>query len=108
NRAIDALEGTSPLPDEALLVSAYRATQYKNRNRRGSTYEELISTGTIGLIRDPQLRDRDSRVQRCHLRQPGARRPAVAVSRGLPHERAEPRATGAGPALRRSLYPPRR
>lgn len=62
NRAIDALEGTSPLPDEALLVSAYRATQYKNRNRRGSTYEELISTGTIGLIRDPQLRDTAIRV----------------------------------------------
>ncbi len=57
NRAIDALEGTAPLPDEALLVSAYRATQYKNRNRRGSTYDELISTGTIGLVHDPELRD---------------------------------------------------
>lgn len=57
NRAIDALEGNAPLADEALLVAAYRATQYRNRNRRGSTYEELISTGAIGLIHEPVLRD---------------------------------------------------
>ncbi|MBS0431539.1 MAG: hypothetical protein JSS21_03915, partial [Proteobacteria bacterium] len=52
NRAVDALDGTAPLPDEALLVAAYRATQYRQRNRRGSTYDELISTGAIGLIHD--------------------------------------------------------
>ena len=57
NRAVDALEGKAKLSDEALLVSAYRGTQYRTRNRRGSTYDELISTGTIGLIRDPVLRD---------------------------------------------------
>jgi hypothetical protein len=57
NRAVDALEGKTALSDEALLVSAYRATQYRQRNRRGSTYDELISTGTIGLIRDQSLRD---------------------------------------------------
>ncbi len=57
NRAVDALEGTAPLADEALLVSAYRATQYRNRNRHGATYDELISTGTIGLIRDQTLRE---------------------------------------------------
>lgn len=57
NRAVDALEGKTALPDEALLVSAYRATQYRQRNRRGSTYNELISTGTIGLIHDQTLRD---------------------------------------------------
>ena len=51
-RAVDALEGTVALPDEALLVSAYRATQYKQRLRRRATYDELISTGTIGLIQD--------------------------------------------------------
>ena len=55
--AVAALEGTAPLSDEALLVSAYRATQYKQRLRRRSTYDELISTGTIGLIRDRALRD---------------------------------------------------
>ncbi|MBS0462558.1 MAG: hypothetical protein JSS41_08825 [Proteobacteria bacterium] len=57
NRAVDALEGKAALSDEALLIAAYRATQYKQRNRRGTTYDELISTGTIGLIRDQLLRD---------------------------------------------------
>ena len=57
NRAVDALDGKATLSDEALLVSAYRATQYKNRNRHGATYDELISTGAIGLIRDQTLRE---------------------------------------------------
>ncbi|MEO8460210.1 MAG: DUF6090 family protein [Dokdonella sp.] len=57
NQAVNALDGTAPLADEALLVSAYRATQYKNRLRRRGTYDELISTGNIGLIRDQTLRD---------------------------------------------------
>jgi len=57
NRAADALEGKMPLADEALLVAAYRATQYRNRNRRGSTYDELVSTGNIGLVRDATLRE---------------------------------------------------
>lgn len=57
NRAVNALEGKATLSDEALLVSAYRATQYKQRARRRSTYDELISTGAIGLIREQTLRD---------------------------------------------------
>jgi hypothetical protein len=57
DRAAGALEGKTTMSDEALLVSAYRATQYKQRLRRRSTYDELISTGTIGLIRDGTLRD---------------------------------------------------
>jgi len=57
NRAVDALEGKAAMPDEALLIAAYRATQYRNRNRRGSTYDELVSTGNIGLIRDVGLRE---------------------------------------------------
>ena len=57
DRAASALEGTTTMSDEKLLVSAYRATQYKQRLRRRSTYDELISTGTIGLIRDQTLRD---------------------------------------------------
>ena len=62
NRAVEALEGGAPLPDEALLVSAYRATQYKEGVRRRSTYDELISTGTIGLVKDQVLRDTAMRV----------------------------------------------
>jgi hypothetical protein len=57
NRAVEALEGRAPLSDEDLLVSAYRATQYGNRNRRGSAYDEMISTGAIDLIHDQALRD---------------------------------------------------
>ena len=57
NQAVNALDGTAAMSDEALLVSAYRATQYKQRVRRRSTYDELISTGAIGLIRDQALRD---------------------------------------------------
>jgi hypothetical protein len=55
--AVDGLTGKAPLSDEALLVSAYRATQYRQRGQRRATYDELISTGTIGLIRDDALRE---------------------------------------------------
>jgi hypothetical protein len=54
---VSALEGKTTLSDEALLVSAYRATQYKQPLRRRSTCDELISTGTIGPILDEKLRD---------------------------------------------------
>ena len=57
SRAVEALEGKTPLADEALLVAAYRATQYRQSNRRRSTFDELISTGNIGLIRDDKLRE---------------------------------------------------
>jgi hypothetical protein len=61
-RAVAALEGQAPLGDEALLTAAYRATQYRQKGRRRSTYDELTSTGTVGLIRDRQLRDLAMRV----------------------------------------------
>jgi hypothetical protein len=55
-RAVDALTGKAPLSDEALLVAAYRATQFNGNSRRRATYDELTSTGEIGLIRDKALR----------------------------------------------------
>lgn len=55
-RAADALTGRAPLSDEALLVAAYRATQFNGNSRRRATYDELTSTGEIGLIRDKTLR----------------------------------------------------
>jgi hypothetical protein len=61
-RALAALEGRLARNDEALLIAAYRATQYREPRRRRSTYDELISTGTIGLIRDRALRDTAVRV----------------------------------------------
>jgi hypothetical protein len=56
-RAVGALEGQHDLTDEALLISAYRATQYLNHQRNIATYEELTSTGAMGLIRDAALRN---------------------------------------------------
>jgi hypothetical protein len=53
--AADALSGEAPLSNEALLVNAYRATQYKQGAPRRATYDELISTGSIGLIEDREL-----------------------------------------------------
>ena len=49
--------GRSHLSDEALLAAAYRATQYNAYIRRRATYDELTSTGEIGLIRDTALRE---------------------------------------------------
>ena len=57
DRAANALTGNAPLSDEALLISAFRATQYNENIRRRATYDELTSTGSIGLIRDPVLRE---------------------------------------------------
>jgi len=56
-RAADALTSKVPLSDEALLIAAYRATQYNGNIRRRATYDELTSTGEIGLIRDDALRE---------------------------------------------------
>jgi len=61
-RAANDLSGISTMSDEAFMVSAYRATQYKQRLRRRATFDELISTGTIGLIKDRELRDLAIRV----------------------------------------------
>jgi hypothetical protein len=53
--AADALSGKAPLSNEDFLVNAYRATQYKQGAPRRATYDELISTGNIGLIEDRKL-----------------------------------------------------
>jgi hypothetical protein len=53
--AADALSGKAPLSNEAFLVNAYRATQYKQGSRTRATLDELISTGNIGLIKDRKL-----------------------------------------------------
>ncbi len=55
-RTVDAMTGEKPMSDEQFLISAYRSTQYLSNARRRATYDELISTGTIGLIADQRLR----------------------------------------------------
>ncbi|MCY7354398.1 MAG: hypothetical protein LH470_04835 [Lysobacter sp.] len=61
-RALDALAGRGSVSDEALLVAAYRATQYNGNTRRRATYDELTSRGEIGLVTDLDLRDLAQRV----------------------------------------------
>lgn len=56
-RVLDALAGEAPLSDEQFIISAYRATQYKYNDRFRSTFDELVSTGTIGLIADQGMRE---------------------------------------------------
>jgi hypothetical protein len=61
-QATDALTGKTALSGEALLIAAYRATQFNGNTRRRATYDELVSTGEIGLIHDEALRDLAMRV----------------------------------------------
>jgi hypothetical protein len=56
-RVLDALSGDVALSDEQFLISAYRATQYIYNVRFRATYDELVSTGAIGLIADEKLRE---------------------------------------------------
>jgi hypothetical protein len=53
--AVGALEGTATVSNHDLLVAAYRATQYREGARRRDTYDELVSTGSLGLIADQRL-----------------------------------------------------
>ena len=55
-RTVDALSGRVALSDEALLVAAFRASQYNDNTRQRATYDELTSTGELALIRDATLR----------------------------------------------------
>jgi len=57
DRALSILEGDRNGGDEELLVSAYRATQFTQNDRRRATFDEIKSAGAIGLINDPALRD---------------------------------------------------
>lgn len=55
-KTLAALEGRSTLSNEALLIAAYRATQYAEYVQYRATYDELTSTGNIVLVADLSLR----------------------------------------------------
>jgi hypothetical protein len=57
DRALEVLDGSLTVSNEQFLIYTYRATQYTDGVRRRATYDELTSTGKIGLIRDSFLRD---------------------------------------------------
>ncbi len=54
-RVVAVLEGHSELDDEALLVAAFRATQFTFSPRARATFDELSSTGRLDLIKDKAL-----------------------------------------------------
>ncbi|TDR22346.1 hypothetical protein [Marinicella litoralis] len=51
---LDDLSGRKSLPDNALLVAAFRATQF-NRLNESSTYTELVSSGGYDLLAKSEL-----------------------------------------------------
>jgi hypothetical protein len=55
-RTLDDLSGEAPLSDEQFVISAYRSTQYVFNDRFRTTYDELVSTGDVRLIADPEVR----------------------------------------------------
>jgi hypothetical protein len=57
NRIEQALSGKADLADADFLIIAFRATQYNENTRHRATYDELRSTGSLGLIRDAALRE---------------------------------------------------
>jgi hypothetical protein len=56
-RALAAMTDESPLSDEQFVIAAYRATQYEFQDRRRATYDELVSTGSISLIANQDMRE---------------------------------------------------
>lgn len=56
-RVLSAVAGEAEMSDEQFVISAYRASQYKYNVRKRSTYDEMISTGSIDLISDQTLRE---------------------------------------------------
>lgn len=55
-RAVAILEQRQAATDEQFLIAAYRATQYLYYGHRRAVYDELLSTGEIGIVTDPDLR----------------------------------------------------
>ena len=56
-RALAAMTDNRPMSDEQLVISAYRASQYEFQDRRRATYDELVSTGSISLIANQNMRE---------------------------------------------------
>ena len=55
NVALD-LQGEAFMADDALVIAAYRATQFPGFSRFRSAYDELVSTGALPLVEDDGLR----------------------------------------------------
>ncbi len=51
------LQGVATLSDEQFVINAFRATQYRAIDRKRATFDELVSTSKIDLIKDQTLRN---------------------------------------------------
>lgn len=56
DEALKELSGEASMTDGQFLIHAYRATQFVFNTRYRTTYDELVSTGDMGLITDSELR----------------------------------------------------
>ena len=68
-RAMQGFEDEAGLTDEEFLINAYRASQYTWWNPRRATFDELVATGGLGLVKDARLRTTALAVYASPLRQ---------------------------------------
>jgi len=54
--AVDALDGVDTVNDEQFVIGAYQASQVNGVWSNRATYNEMLSTGQINLIKDEQLK----------------------------------------------------
>lgn len=55
--AFEGLTKRRPMDDRAILVNAYRASQFQWYERHDAAYNELLSAGQLDLVSDPTLRN---------------------------------------------------
>lgn len=60
--AYEGLTEPGSLSDEEVLINAYRASQFHFYERRRSTYDEIVNSGTLSLIADADLRETATRI----------------------------------------------
>jgi len=56
-RAIDLVDNDDPAFDNEFVVSAYNATQFYHGQSARSTFDELVATGNLYLLKDDNLRN---------------------------------------------------
>ena len=54
--AVDALNGENEVSDEQFVIGAYQASQVNGAFSNRATYNEMLSTGQINLIRNEKLK----------------------------------------------------
>jgi len=55
-RAVDALNGENDVNDEDFVIAAYQASQINQPWSHRATYQEMLSTGQINLIKNEALK----------------------------------------------------